>query len=199
MYEVLKEELQKVVELVESVPDRYKDRCFDLLLTALIAEHQDDDGLDRDRVDDERKDGDGDGEERRTPKQPPIPAKVRAFIQRNGISEEDLRKLFLIEGEEFHFIQEPAVSQNATGQIQWSLLIALKNALLGGDLEVDAESVRSVCIEKGLYDKGNFAQNFKKVKTAALFQSPPEPQGSAVKLSTAGEKKLADIVTSLIG
>lgn len=193
MYEVLKAELQNIVELVETLPDRYKDRCFDLLLTALISQQE---AGEEERPEQEGRRDVGDGD-RRT-KQAPLPAKVRAFIQRNAISEDELRKLFLIEGDEFHFIQEPAVSQNAAGQIQWSLLLALKNALLGGDLEVDAESVRSVCIEKGLYDKGNFASTFKKAKNAAYFQAPPEPQGSAVKLSGAGEKRLAELVKSLV-
>lgn len=190
MYANLKDEIQQVVELVEGVPERYRDRLFDVLMKNLLEEQP---------WAEPRDPGDAVAVQReRAGVKIPIPAKVRALIQRNAIAEEDLRKLFLIEGDELHFIQEPMVSQNAVGQIQWSLLLALKNALLGSDLEVDAESVRSVCIEKGLYDKANFASTFKKAKNAAYFQKPLEPQGSAIKLSPAGEKRLAELVKSLV-
>jgi hypothetical protein len=196
MYEDLKTELQQIVELVETVPDRYKDRCFEMLLTSLLSEQQsdqigkEDKSPPRDETHDVTKDTGS--------KPPPTPAKVRAFMGRNNVSDDELRKLVLIEGGELHFIHEPEVSQNAVGQIQWALLLALKAALLGGEIEVDAEAVRSVCIEKGLYDKGNFATNFKKAKTAALFNSPPEPQGKAVRLSGPGEKRLAELIKNLV-
>jgi len=40
-YDHLKSELGEIVQLVESVPDRYRDRCFELLLTRLLSESGD--------------------------------------------------------------------------------------------------------------------------------------------------------------
>ncbi len=185
-YERLKSELSEIVQLVESVPDRYRDRCFELLLARLLSE---------------RGDAESEGETPPGGQSPPhklvIPAKVRALLQRHSITEDQLRALVLVEDGDVHFIREPQGAKVATGQVQWSLLLALRSALLGGDLSVDPEAVRSVCIEKGLYDKANFAANFKKPTNSALFQKVPEPQGQAVKLSTDGEKKLAELVKAL--
>ncbi len=186
-YERLKNELGEIVQLLESVPDRYRDRCFELLLTRLLSESGSATSLE--------------------PPPPPadeqaagklvIPAKVRAFVQRHAITEDQLRALVLLENGDVHFIREPEGAKVAPGQIQWSLLLALKSALLGGEMSADPEAVRSICIEKGLYDKANFAANFKKPANKALFQKVPQSQGEAVKLSADGEKKLADLVKSL--
>lgn len=124
---------------------------------------------------------------------------MRAFLQRHSITEDQLRALALVENGDVHFIREPETTKVATGQIQWSLLLALKSALLGGEMSADPEAVRSICIEKGLYDKANFAANFKRSTGKVMFQKVPEPQGEAVKLSAEGEKKLAELVKSLTG
>jgi hypothetical protein len=186
MYETLKTELAEIVALVETLPDRYKDRTFEVLLSALLAEQQPGGGGDGDEG------GDGKG------KTTSLTAKMRAFIKRQSVTEEQLRELAFVEDGEVVFIHEPEVTQNSKGQIQWALLLALKSGLLGGEMEVDPEDVRSICIEKGFYDKANFAKNFKAPTTAAMFQSALEPQGKSVKLAAPGEKKLADLIKTLV-
>ena len=198
MYEALKTELAEIVAIVETLPDRYKDRCFDLLLSRLLSEHGEagvedvnSGGSDTDAGLGSRAGDRSDG------KMTPLTAKMRAFIKRNGVTEEQLRELAFVEEGEVHFIHEPQVTQNSRGQVQWALLLALKSGLLGGEMEVDPEAVRSICIEKGFYDRANFAKDFRAPRTAALFSSSLEAQGKAVKLSGAGEKKLADLIKSL--
>jgi hypothetical protein len=75
----------------------------------------------------------------------------------------------------------------------------LKSALLGGDMIVDPEGVRSICIEKGFYDKANFAANFKRVPNRPLFNGLLESQGEPRKLTAKGEKKLAEVLNALAG
>lgn len=185
-FDDLKSELRDIVELVESLPDRYREISFEVLLNRLLS-----------RV------GDTDPEPEKNPvigsaaAQFVIPAKVRAFLSRNSISDEELRALVLVDSEDLHFVREPQTTKLATGQIQWSLLLALKSAVLGGEMSVDPESVRSVCIEKGFYDRANFASNFKTATVRAMFQKTPEPQGEAVRLSSLGEKKLAELIKAL--
>jgi hypothetical protein len=202
MYETLKTELAEIVALVETLPDRYKDRTFEVLLSALLAEQQPGGGGDgdeggADEADTEKPDGKGDGGDGKG-KTTSLTAKMRAFIKRQSVTEEQLRELAFVEDGEVVFIHEPEVTQNSKGQIQWALLLALKSGLLGGEMEVDPEDVRSICIEKGFYDKANFAKNFKAPTTAAMFQSALEPQGKSVKLAAPGEKKLADLIKTLV-
>jgi hypothetical protein len=127
----------------------------------------------------------------------PTPAQVRVFMQKTGVTMEQLAAVVTVADGEVHFLREPAPDKVAKGQSQWALLLALKNGLSSNSFAVDAEAVRSVCQEKGFYDKGNFAKNFKNEATAKLFKKPLEPQGDSQGLSTEGTDALGDLIKSL--
>jgi len=193
MYEKIKGELKQIVELVESVPERYRDKCFDLLFSSLLS------GQGSSTSD--KEDGSKKVQESQAKNDSgfTLPAKIKAFVRRYEITEEQLRGIVMVESGDVHFIREPKDVKNATGQIQWALLFGLKSALLGGDMIVDPEGVRSICIEKGFYDKANFAANFKRAPTRSLFNGVLEPQGESRKLTAKGEEKLADVLKALAG
>lgn len=197
MYEELKAELKSIVELVESLPEKYQERSFDLLLSHLLS--------DRSKV--KLGKGAGDITPLPAPPSPPsddesrdngdfvIPAKVRTLLRRYSVEEAQLRALVMMEGQEVHFVHEPRNVKVATGQIQWSLLLALQSALQGRDFLVDPEAVRSICQDKGFYDPKNFSNAFRNNQT--LFQRLPQPQGESVRLSSEGEEGLAALIRSL--
>jgi hypothetical protein len=85
----------------------------------------------------------------------------------------------------------------AKGQMSWALLLTLKNCILNNIMSVDSETVRSVCQEKGFYDKANFTANFKSQKYKKLFKGPLEPQGSAQVLTNEGQKELSALIQQL--
>lgn len=194
MYEQLKDQLEEITRLADAVPERYRDKVFELLLTKLMADET---------------------VPPRSPKPPPsdssqtdgpppgdagpftIPAKLRAIMRRHEVSEAQLRSVVMLEEGQVHFVKEPSNVTNATGQIHWSFLLALQSALTGGELVVDPEAVRSVCQEKGFYDKANFAAVFKRGKNSTYYQSVPVPQGSSVRLSPKGEEELAALIKAL--
>jgi hypothetical protein len=193
MYEKIKGELKQIVELVELLPERYRDKCFDLLLSSLL--------VGKEPSTSEKEDPSKKADESQTKKDKgfTFPAKVKAFIRRYGIKEEQLERIAMVESGDVHFIHEPKDVKNATGQIHWALLLGLKSALLGGEMIVDPEGVRSICIEKGLYDKANFAANFKRAPNRSLFNGLLEPQGESRKLTSKGEEKLAEVLNALAG
>lgn len=193
MYEKIKGDLKQIVELVESVPERYRDKCFDLLLSSLLS------GQKPSAPEKEALSKTADETQTKKDKGVTLPAKVKAFVRRYGITEEQLERIAMVESGDVHFIHEPKDVKNATGQIQWALLLGLKSALLGGDMVVDPESVRSICIEKGLYDKANFAATFKRAPNRSLFNGLLEPQGESRKLTAKGEEKLAEVLKTLAG
>jgi len=121
------------------------------------------------------------------------------FLRRTEVTEEELNRIVLVEGDEVHFVQAPKSKNNAQGQLDWSLLLALKNAILRNVFETDPEEVRSKCIDVGFYDKNNFARNFKKEKFKNLFKGALVPQGNAVALSPNGQDALGELVRSLAG
>ncbi|WP_086933398.1 hypothetical protein [Agarilytica rhodophyticola] len=198
-YGKLKKEIKDIADVASSVPEPFRERCFEILLENLLAE--------------------GDAGKTATPPKPkekgratadsdhgkpagqniPTPAKVRVFMKRTGVSDDDLQALFLYEDDELHFIKEPAAEVVSTGQIEWALLIALKNGILENSMSCDAESVRSICQEKGYYDKKNFSTIFKKPANLKLFSAPLESQGEAQSLSNDGQDYLGKIVKSLVG
>jgi len=194
-YEALKSELQAISDLAATVPAPFRERCFEILLQHLLA------GV-------ASPSKPAAGETDHTPPSPavppggtkiPTPAQVRVFMQKTNVTESDLCRIFLFEDGELHFVKEPATQKVAQGQIEWALLIALKNGILTNSLSVDPEDVRSICQEKGFYDRANFAAIFKRPNNLALFKGPLEPQGSAQMLSNEGQEALGRLVKSLAG
>lgn len=95
------------------------------------------------------------------------------------------------------FVHEPKTNKIARGQIEWALLLALKNGIESNILAADPEKGRSICQEKGFYDKANFLKNFRGATTAAYFTGPMDAQGEPQKLTTEGMKELAKVIKNL--
>lgn len=199
-YGKLKQEIKDIADVASSVPETFREKCFEILLENLLAEGGTGKAASPPKPKDEKNNVDS-ASDRGKPAGHviPTPAKVRVFMKRTGVSDEDLQALFLYEDDELHFIKEPAADVVSTGQIEWALLIALKNGILGNAMSCDAESVRSICQEKGYYDKKNFSTIFKKPANAKLFSAPLESQGEAQSLSNDGLDLLGKIVKSLVG
>jgi len=194
MYDRLKDELPRILELVEQVPEPLKQRCFEVLLSHLL------------RSIEAASPAAPSGQVQLTAlagpavgSPPAIPGRVRAFMRRYRLDESQLQRVVMVENGEIHFILEPHEVPNALGQIQWALLLALRSALTGGAFDVDPEGVRSICIEKGYYDGPNFAAIFKRAANAKLFRGEMAPQGKASGLSDEGERRLAELIQTLAG
>lgn len=122
---------------------------------------------------------------------------LRLFMARTGVTEEELGAVVFTGDGTVEFIREPAAQQMSTGQIEWALLLALRNAIESDRMEVDPEDVRSKCQDTGHYDSGNFASIFKRSTNAALFKGPMVPQGDPQGLTTEGSDELGRVVKRL--
>lgn len=193
-YQKLKEEIKEIAAIAAEVPEPFKQKCFELLLTNLIGGEPRAPEEKR-KVDQPQLPADSTGDGGTLPK----PSQIRVFMTKTGVTEDLLKKVVMFEDSEIHFIREPSPSKVAQGQIEWALLLALKNAFEKNEFTVDPEAVRSVCQEKGFYDAANFAKNFKIPKNAELFRSALEPQGEAQPLSNDGHAALARVIKSLAG
>lgn len=183
----INQEIKEIVKISSSVPETYQVKCFEILLSNLLMEHK----PPRDASE-------------YVPPPPggekiPNPAQVRVFMRKTGVTDNDLKAIALYEAGELHFVKEPHHDKVAKGQIEWALLLALKNAIVSNSLTVDPEDIRSICQEKGYYDATNFAAIFKAPRNAKLFKKPLEPQGSARALSLEGIQALGELVKSLAG
>ena len=188
-YSKLKEEIREIADIAASVPDRFKEKCFEVLLGNLISGTANDIG--------------GSSQQEGPPPPPPpgrelpITTQLRVFMRRRKITEDALKVVLMVADGEAHFLSEPTPQNTAEGQTQWALLLALKNGVLNNSLEADPEEVRSICQDKGLYDPANFAAHFKKAKFAKLFKGLMEPQGDPQRLTTDGETELATLIAGL--
>lgn len=191
-YEKIKHELPQIIEIVSNVPEQFKEKCFDILLTTLLAEENQ-------KAFPPSNKGSQDNAPQIPPSgnKTPIPAAVRAFMQRLRVTDDELSAVILHENGEIHFVHQPTTKIVSQGQIEWSLLLALKNAVLSGEFSVDPEDVRSICKAKDIYSQDHFAEYFK--KKAGLFKGPMLSQGDPQSLTSEGESELAKLIKTLAG
>lgn len=204
-FEELKTRIAEIVAICKDVPEEFRGRCFEILMNALLqpqkkrAKEEDDQSLDqtppRDEANEDETDSNHDDN-----KPLVIPGHVRAFLRRQNLADTLLQKLVMIDGEELHWLKEPAHNNIRKGQNEWALLLALKNAVMGkATLSVDPEDVRSAAQDKGFYDKGNFATNFKSEPYKSWYKGEMTSQGTAQTLSKEGEAALAELIKGLTG
>jgi len=193
-YERLKQEVVTIGEIAEQVPEAFRERCFELLLGKLLDSTP---GSTPQEVAPPESNDVLRGESE--PGTIPTPSSVRVFMQRTGVTSDDLARVLMFDEDEAHFIREPEGLKVAKGQMEWALILALKNGIENNRLTADPEAVRSICQEKGYYDKGNFAANFKKPANAKLFRKALVPQGTSELLTNEGQDELGKIVKRLAG
>lgn len=195
-YEDLKQDIKRIAEIADGVPEMYRVPCFQVLLQHFVASAMKQTVLSEDETTEDRKDEDKSRNDRET-SSIPTPSQMRVFMQKTGVTEEDLNRVMIYADNEVHFVLEPSTQKIARGQIEWALLIALRNGITTNNFSVDPETVRSICQEKGFYDKPNFTKHFRTPKNAALFQGDMEGQGEPQRLSGEGQKELGKLVKKL--
>lgn len=207
-YEQLKDEVKQLADIAASVPEQFRDKCFELLLSNLISkqEHPKKDSASHGKS--EVKTGDVKDEITSATTSPsvnasstiPMTAQLRVFMRRATVTNEELDKVLMYDATDdgqVHFIREPHDIAVTAGQMEWALLLALKNAILKDSLTVDPEDVRSMCQDKGFYDSGNFAATFKRANNAKLFKGSMVNQGEAQQLTNDGQDALGKLVKRL--
>lgn len=175
------DQLKEIVELAESLPERYRESCFELLLSNLLA----------------------------SARQPPlpeptleiaaspepfvVPIDVRAFLSQYGIPEEALWKVFVGSGTDIRPIYKLKTTKKAEAQIQLALMMSLEGALSIGKFEVTVDDLRKRCADEKTYDSPNFMRNLKLKED--LFKAVDDV--TSLALSPDGKSELAELVESL--
>ncbi len=184
-YEKVKAGIQEISQIASGVPEAFQEKCFEVLLRALLAGTAG------------REPG-GSEDTNDPPNELRVPPRVRAFMARRGITDEKLMQVVMADGEGgFLFVRKPSGGSLAAAQIEWSLLLALKSALMGGAFSLSGEDVRAVCEDENCYDRRNFATNFKRSSNAMLYKGPVVPGGESQSLSPAGEERLGELILRL--
>jgi len=194
----LKNEIKEITEIALSVPEPFRDRCFETLLTELLRGNRSNSTatevaqstLEPAVAEPKAKSNNGAF---------PLTATLRVFMKRTGVTQAQLEEVVMVEDGDVHFVKEPNHTTLSQGQFEWSLLLALKNGITKNSLSADPEDVRSICQEKAFYDKKNFAANFKNPRFVAAFKTVLEPQGEAQPLTSDGQDALGSLIKKLAG
>lgn len=198
-YSKLKNEIMEIASIATGVPEPFRAKCFDILLTHLLAPTSRKSGPATAQTPQGGKDLESDKTKLPLTTSVSVPASIRAFMKKTGITDDVLAKVFHHENEEFHFLVEPSTGTISRGQIEWALLLALRNGIVSNTFAVDPEDVRSMCQEKGYYDPTNFWKAFKSTKNKVFFSGELKAQGDARKLTAAGQDELAKVLRDLVG
>jgi hypothetical protein len=186
MASITKDDLNKIVELAKSVPEEYRDKCFELLLAralqdaALATAHE----------------------------TPPVPAgpaptsappkfvlpiDVKAFLSQYSLDESLLWKCFHAEGGELRPIYQLRTRMKARAQIEHALMMALESAMTSGQFQVALEALRQRCRDHKCYDEANFMGTLKRNSNLFKKLDADEP----LLLSPDGKAELAELLESL--
>lgn len=197
-YGRLKTELKEISEIASKVPEPFREKTFTVLLERLVADLNPASG----KPSREKESPDPPAEPKTGGSPGPtnqlkLPAPIRVWMTRTGVTPSELAAVVTVEDDEVHFIREPSAKGIAQGQIEWALLLALKEGLTGNNLTVDPEAVRSIIQEKGFYSSANFTKYFRTPKNARLFRGTLVAQGEARSLTTEGQNALGALVKAL--
>lgn len=190
MFTITTEELQKIVELANSVPDEYKQKCFELLLASALQSKYP--VIQSPPV--ERKESEAPAIPK--PQQSFIlPIDVRAFLSQYGLNETVLWKFFIRDGNEIRPTYQLKVTQKGTAQTQHALMQCLESAIVNGQFQVEVEALRTRCVDQKCYDQKNFKNHLK--NNAKFFKSIDNDDPLA--LSPDGKSELAELLEQLQG
>jgi hypothetical protein len=190
MTNITKEGLAKIVELVNSVPTEFRQKCFEILLgntlqTPQLFSMQKDTGTSIQET--------TQSQIQKSSKPFVLPIDVKAFLTQYKLDESILWKCFLVEGGEIRPLYHLKVTKKATAQIQHALMLCLENALSKGQFSVDIEVLRTRCQENKCYGSDNFIRNLK--NNDWLFKGVPTDQ--PLVLSSDGKAELADLIEQI--
>jgi len=180
-YKKLESEIKNIIDLVEKIPEKYKEKTFEILLNRLLEEKPENGTPD---------------DVKPASSSIVIPIEVKGLLKKNNIPEKSLEKIFFIENKQVVPIYELPTDKKATSQIQLALLLALENSLneKSGKLEFSLENVRQGCKDRKCYDPRNFMKNFNDKKT--LFGSFEDSEN--ISLVKDGRDELAKTIQDLL-
>jgi hypothetical protein len=182
---VTREELDQIIGLSETLPETYREKCFELLLTNLLQERNILRSPGADSTAPTRLERHNGHNEPQT-----LPIDVKAFFNQHHLELEILDRLFHIEGTEVRPIFSLRDTTKVKAEIHLALLLALETAIHNGQFQIDTQTLRKRCQEQKCYDMANFMRHIR--NNAGLFRTidPSQP----LELSAEGKKQLAELV-----
>jgi len=180
-------ELKKIVDLAKSVPEEFRQKCFELLLSYALQ------NIEAKPLETKKTD---------TVHAKPAPAEkvefqlpidVRAFLTQYGLDQSLLWKLFHVEGSEIRPIYTLKTHKKARAQIEHALMMCLELAMRSGKFLVSLDDLRARCTDHKCYDSPNYMRNLKALSKLFKVVEADQP----LVLTADGKSELAELIESL--
>jgi hypothetical protein len=178
-YEKLRKPIQDIIKFTNTVDERYREKCFEVLLNQYLLNNT------------EMTVYSPMQENKKTASQAQdYPIELRIFLEENKITEETINKLFIREKGVVRPIYKISEKRKAVAQILIALLTAFENALAtpNAAFEFSIKTVRQRCMDCNVYET-DFILNFK--NRAGLFHNVDTED---VKLTPTGKAELANVI-----
>jgi len=209
-HDSLRDEVLALAEIAKACPENLQEKCFELLVGDLLSRTAD--RTSSKGTGAPASVNTGRGEEERTTESPAPPAdessdiattdvhvKARHFLQKYGLSLEDVNQVLYKEGDSLlPLYDDLKTTRMSESQVRLALLDAFASGLRTGDFAFDGERVREACNVRKCYDPKNFAANFR--NNATLFEAFDgySKEHAVVRLSEDGRKELAELIRELL-
>jgi len=151
-YKRAKDAIAEINAIVETCPDAAKEKCFELLFGAVFGTSKV--PAEPPLAEPHAANGDEKSEQRSEAGQKKkLSSNVLAFAHRNGVTAEDIEKLFLLDHEPMLPVYKIPTGNTAHAQMCKVMMILLENGLLNNSLGVPYPELRESVKEDGLYDR----------------------------------------------
>jgi len=188
---ITEDDLKEIVELSGTVPEEYRQKCFELLLSHTLHSLSKSSGRivkSEMELDEEKKPQVSEPSEQFI-----LPIDVKAFMAQYGLDENTLWDFFLAGEGEIRPVYKLSTAVKSEAQLQHALMMCLENAISSGAFEVNIEALRLRCQEQKCYDSANFKAHIK--RKSDWFKEIDDVED--LVLSPMGKSELADLLDEL--
>jgi len=178
MFEIAKQHLHDVIEIADKCPEKYQEKCFEVLLESLVSVKS------------------------ITPVTEAVPGvtslqgiplAASTFFSQNDIAREQWERIFHFDGNVCNVIVQDLKGKSlSVKQIRLALLLGMKNQFVTGTSSISKDELINMCKQYATYDSGNFAIHMKNQKNLFL---PKE--NKSWELTRPGYKKAAQVIKEL--
>ena len=195
-YKHAQEEIVQINAIVETCPEAVKEKCFELLFATVFNAKPAAPPAQTETLAPKEPEKPGDQSDPTQKKK--LPSNVLAFAHRNGVTAEDIEKLFLLDHEPILPVYKIPTGKTSHAQMCKVMMVLLENGLLNNSLTAPYPELRESVKEDGFYD-GNFNKLLKRnheLFKGAITEDTIE-EDKTVELTGSGFTKLAEIVKEL--
>jgi len=188
-----KSEIKEISDIAKNVHEPFRVKCFEVLLNHWASSC----GLGQPkRKVDDAKDGQSTQSWQNLGH---LSGALKAFMKNHEITHAHLDAILYMDNEGKVQFKETSTAKGKAGQVvDWTLLLALSNAITTNFFTVAPKDILNICKEQGCYSNHTW-NALKSEKSKRLFSGSLVANGKTKNLTNMGQKSLADLIRQMAG